>query len=133
MDSLNPQNIKDISKSKNIDQYTRFLEPTIAKGKTKETGRIKPLIGKETRVANIIRSDMKGYLFAGEAVMEMMQEGQIGLAHFIMVNDLRELNLTDSFGGLTRDQIFTHKFEYTQKQDITEHVEQPQKKGIFRR
>ena len=133
MDDLNQHNLQDISKSKNIDQYTRFLEPTIANGKFKETSRVKPLIGKETRVANIIRSDMNGYLFAGEAVMEMMQEGQIGLAHFIMINDQRELNLTDSFGGLTRDQIFTHKFEYTQKQDITEHVDQPKKKGFFRR
>jgi len=123
----------DISQSKNIDQYSRFLEPTIAAGRLKETTRVKPLIGKETRVANIIRSDMNGYLFAGEAVLDFMQEGQIGLAHFVMMNDLRELNLTDSFGGETRNQIFTNKFEYTQKQDITEHIDQPRKKGFFRR
>jgi len=76
---------------------------------------------------------MNGYLFAGEAVLDFMQEGQIGLAHFVMMNDLRELNLTDSFGGETRNQIFTNKFEYTQKQDITEHIDQPRKKGFFRR
>ena len=128
-----PEQHHDISKSKDIDQYTRFLEPTIADGKIKETKRIKPMIGKETRVANIIRSDMNGYLFAGEAILELMQEGQTGLAYFVMINDQRELNLTDSFGGETRNQIFTHKFEYTQKQDITEHVEQPQRKGFFRR
>lgn len=105
----------------------------MALGRRKETERVKPLIGKETRVANIIRSDIRGYLYASEAVLELMEEGQIGLANFIMVNDLRELNLTDSLGGETRDQIFTHKFEYTQKQDITEHVDVPKRSGFFGR
>jgi hypothetical protein len=123
----------DITQSKQLDQYTRFLEPTVALGRKKETDRIKTIIGKETRVANIIRSDMTGYLFGGEAVMEFMEEGQIGLAYFVMINDQRELNLTDSFGGETRDQIFTHKFEYTQKQDITEHIDQPKRKGLLGR
>jgi hypothetical protein len=127
------QRPEDMRKSKDIDQYTRFFEPTVAEGKRKETNRIKPLIGKETRVANIIRSDMNGYLYSSEAIMEMHQEGQLGLAFFIMIQDQRELNLTDSFGGETRDEIFTHKFEYTQKQDITEHVEQPKRKGFFGR
>jgi len=123
----------DITQSKQLDQYTRFLEPTVALGRKKETDRIKTIIGKETRVANIIRSDMTGYLFGGEAVMEFMEEGQTGLAYFVMINDQRELNLTDSFGGETRDQIFTHKFEYTQKQDITEHIDQPKRKGLLGR
>jgi len=125
--------MEDISKSKNIDQYTRFFEPTIPKGKLKEFGRLKPLIGKETRVANIIRSDMNGYMNASDAVQEMMIEGQLNLAQFIMIDDMRELNLTNSFGGITRNQIYTHQFEYTQKQEITEHVQGPPKKGIIRR
>lgn len=131
--SMNAQQMQDISKSKNIDQYTRFFEPTIPRGKLKEYGEIKPLFSKETRVANIIRSDMNGYLYAGKAIQEMKCEGQIGFADFMLVQYMQELNLTDSFGGITRDQIFTHKFEYTQKQDITEHVERPAKKGFFSR
>ena len=130
---MKPENYMDVSKSKDIDQYTRFFEPTIPIGKVKEYGRLKPLIGKETRVANIIRSDVPGYMFGGDCVQEFLIEGQLGLAQFVMISDMRELNLTDSFGGETRDQIFTHKFEYTQKQDIHEHIDQPPKKGFFRR
>ena len=123
----------DISKSKNIDQYTRFFQSTLPPGKLQDYNDTLPLYGKETRVANIIRSDMNGYLYAGKGVQEMLCEGQIGFGHFMMKSYLQELCLTDSFGGITRDQIFTHKFEYTQKQDITEHVQQPQRKGFFRR
>lgn len=131
---MNDRLMDELSKSKNIDQYTRFFEPTIPKGKLKEFERLKPLIAKETRVANIIRSDMNGYMSASDAVQECYVEGQIGLAQFIMISDMRELNLTGSFGGETRNQVLTHKFEYTQKQDITEHVEQPPRKtGFLRR
>lgn len=125
-------NLMEVAKSKNIDQYSRFLEPTIPKGRLTQTDEIKPLVGKETRVANIIRADMNGYLYASEVVMELLNQGQVNLANFVMINDQRELCLTDSFGGLTRDQIFTHKFEYSQKQDITEHIQPTPKKGIFR-
>lgn len=130
---MNHQNMMDISKSKNIDQYSRFFEATIPTGQLKEFSRLKTLIGKETRVANIIRSDMNGYLFGGYCAQTFLEKGQRGLARFVMISDLQELCHTDSFGGETRNQILTNKFEYTQKQDITEHMEQPQKKGFFRR
>lgn len=130
---MNPQNMMDISKSKNIDQYTRFFEPTIPTGQLKEFNRLKTLIGKETRVANIIRSDMNGYIFGGYCAQTFLEKGQRGLARFVMISDLQELTHTDSFGGETRNQILTQKFEYTQKQDITEHMPEPQKKGLFNR
>lgn len=125
--------MQDITKSKNIDQYTRFFEATMPTGQLKEFKRLKTLIGKETRVANIIRSDMQGFMFGGYCAQTFLEKGQRGLARFVMLSDEQELCLTDSFGGETRNHVFGNKFEYTQKQDITEHVEQPQKKGLFRR
>lgn len=124
---------EDMRKSKEIDQYSRFFEPTIPSGQFTEFNRLKTLIGKETRVANIIRSDMNGYIYGGYCAQTFLEKGQRGLARFVMISDLQELAHTDSFGGETRDQILTQKFEYTQKQDITEHIDQPKRKGFFGR
>lgn len=76
---------------------------------------------------------MLGYNYGTECVIEFMNEGQIGLSHFIMIAELRELKQTMSFDAKMLNVIGTHKFEYTQRQDIHEHQDMPQKRGFFRR
>ena len=116
---------------KNIDQYTRFLEPTIPDGQQNYYNPRKPLISKELSVGNIQRTDMISYLFMEEAILEFLKEGQIGLARFLMTEYQSELKLTMSFDGLFMEYIATSKFEYKQSQDITEHVIPQKKKGIL--
>ena len=42
-----------------------------------------------------------------------------------------EFKMSMSFEGRFMDQITTNKFEYTQHQDIHEHVEPVRRKGMF--
>jgi len=123
--------MSDIKKS--IDQYTRFLEPTIPNGQENYYNPRKPLISKELSVGNIERTDMISYLSMEEAILEFLEEGQIGLARFLMTTFQSELKLSMSFDGLFMEYIGTSKFEYKQSQDITEHVIPQKKKGLFRR
>jgi hypothetical protein len=120
----------DLSKQA-IDQYSRFLEPTIPKGQLDYYNDRKPLISKELSVGNIERSDMIGYFDIEDAILEFLEEGQIGVARFLMTRWQTELKLTMSFDGRFMEQITTSKFEYSQKQDIHEHIEPVKRKGIF--
>lgn len=126
--------LEALATKQSIDQFSRFLEPTLPPGQLDYFNPRKPLVGKETSVANIQREDTNSYLFIEEAILEFLEEGQIGLARFLMMLWLSELKLTMSFDGKFMEFVGTHKFEYTQKQDITEHVHPlPKKKGWFRR
>lgn len=120
----------DLSKQ-SIDQYSRFLEPTIPKGQLDYYNDRKPLISKELSVGNIERTDMVSYLDMEDAILEFLEEGQIGCARFLMTRFQSELKLSMSFDANFMKQITTSKFEYTQKQDIHEHMETPKKMGIF--
>ena len=120
----------DLSKQ-SIDQYSRFLEPTIPRGQSEYYNERKPLISKELSVGNIEREDMISYLDMEQAILEFLEEGQIGLARFLMTTFQSELKLSMSFGGRFMEQITTSKFEYTQKQDIHEHVEPVPRKGLI--
>lgn len=122
-----------LANKQSIDQYSRFLEPTIPKGQFEYYNERKPLISKELSVGNIEREDMIGYLDTEQAILEFLEEGQIGLARFLMTLFQSELKLTMSFDGRFLDQITTSKFEYTQKQDIHEHMESAPRKGFFGR
>lgn len=120
----------DLSKQA-IDQYSRFLEPTIPKGQLDYYNDRKPLISKELSVGNIERSDMPGYFDIEDAILEFLEEGQIGAARFLMTRWQTELKLTMSFDARFMEQITTSKFEYSQKQDIHEHIEPVKRKGLL--
>jgi len=120
-----------IKDKQSMDQYSRFLEPTAPKGQTEWFEQRKMLVGKECSVANIEREDMIGYLDLEEAILEFLEEGQIATAKFMLIKFQAELKLTMSFEGRFMDQITTNKFDYTQKQDVTEHVMPMKKKGFL--
>jgi len=123
-----------ISNKQSIDQYSRFLQPTIPKGQLEYYNPRMPLIGKELSIGNIQREDMISYLSTEEAILEFLEEGQLGLARFMMTLFQSELKLSMSFDGLFMEFISTSKFEYKQSQELTENVNVPQKKkGFFRR
>ena len=122
---------REMDTRQSIDQYSKFLEPTMPKGQEEYYNSRKPLIGKELSVGNIERTDMVGNFDMEDAIMEFMEEGQIGLARFMMTRFQSELKLTMSFDGRFMDQITTSKFEYTQRQDIHEHIEPVKHKGFF--
>jgi len=116
---------------RSIDQYSRFLEPTIPKGQENYYNPRKPLIGKELSIGNIERTDMVGNLDMYDAILEFLEEGQIGAARFLLTRFQGELKLTMSFEGLFMEYIGTSKFEYKQTQDITEHLPQQRKRGLL--
>ena len=120
-----------IATKQSIDQFSRFLEPTLPPGQLDYYGPRKPLVGKELSVGNIEREDMISYLDTEQAILEFLEEGQIGLARFMMTTFQSELKLSMSFEGKFMEYISTNKFEYVQKQDITEHVEAQKKRGIL--
>jgi len=121
----------DMATRQTIDQYSKFLEPTMPKGQEEYYNSRKPLIGKELSVGNIERSDMIGNFDMEDAIMDFMEEGQIGLARFLMTRFQSEFKMSMSFDGRFMDQVTTSKFEYTQKQDITEHINHPKKAGLL--
>ena len=124
----NPQVISD---KQSIDQYSRFLQPTIPKGQLDYYNPRMPLLGKELSIGNIEREDMISYLTTEEAILEFLEEGQLGLARFMMTLYQSELKLSMSFEGMFMEYISTNKFEYKQTQDVTEHVDLPKKRGFF--
>jgi len=123
----------DVSRKQSIDQYSRFLAPTIPRGQLDYYNPRMPLVGKEVSIGNIEREDMISYLSTEEAILEFLEEGQLGVARFMMTTFQSELKLSMSFEGRFMEYVSTNKFEYSQKQDITEHVEMPKRKGFFGR
>ena len=116
---------------KTIDQFSKFLEPTIPKGQEEYFNERKPLISKELSVGNIERADMVGNLDMFDAILEFLEEGQIGLARFFMTRFQGDFKMSMSFEGKFLEHISSNKMEYTQRQDIHEHIERPKKTGIF--
>lgn len=116
----------------NIDQYSRFLKPTIPEGQLGYYNPVMPLVGKELSIGNIFREDMLGHLPMITCIQKLLSYGQIGLHRRYMIGFQAELKLTMSFDGLFMEQIAGNKFEYTQEQHVYEHpMEMPKKKGIF--
>jgi len=126
-----PEMPPQINTKQSIDQYSKFLEPTMPKGQEEYYNSRKPLIGKELSVGNIERADMIGNFDMEDAIMDFMDEGQIGIARFLMTRFQSEFKMSMSFDGRFMDQITTNKFEYTQHQDIHEHIEPVRRKGMF--
>jgi len=121
----------NISSKQSIDQYSRFLQPTIPKGEQDYYNPRLPLVGKELSIGNIERGDMISNLTTESAILEFLEEGQIGLARFMMTLFQAEFKMSMSFDGMFLEYISTNKFEYKQTQDLTEHVQMPQKRGLF--
>lgn len=126
----------DVPTGKNIDQFTRFFESNEIlageKGDRKAyiTNR-KPLIGKETSTAIIERQDMLSYRYQTMTILEYMQHGLNQFAIDYLMLHLAELKTTPSIDGTAIKEILANKIEYSQRQDVYEHIEQPRKKGFF--
>ena len=114
-----------------IDQYSKFLEPTVPKGQEEFYNIIKALIGKENSVGNIERTDMIGFFDMDDAIIILLCSGQIQWARHLMVRHQAEFKRSMSFDGRFMDQITTSKFEYTQRQDIHEHMEPVKRKSMW--
>ena len=119
----------------NVDQYSRFLKPTIPSGQLEYYNPIMPLVGKELSVGIIERSDMMGHLPMVTCIQKLLSFGQIGLSRRYMVGLQSELKLTMSFDGRFIDKIASNKMEYRQEQHVYEHMDEPPKKkkmlGVF--
>jgi len=121
----------NVSTKQSIDQYSRFLQPTIPKGEQDYYNPRLPLVGKELSIGNISRDDMISNLTTESAILEFLEEGQIGLARFMMTLFQAEFKMSMSFDGMFMEYISTNKFEYKQTQDLTEHVQMPARKGFL--
>ena len=122
-----------VAVKQNIDQYSRFLKPTIPEGQLGYYNPVMPLVGKELSIGNIERSDMLGHLPMISCIQILLSYGQLGLHRDMMIKFQSELKLTMSFEGRFMEQIASNKFEYTQEQHVYEHgLEEPKKKkGLF--
>ena len=116
----------------NIDQYSRFLKPTIPSGQLGYYNPMMPLVGKELSIGNILREDMLGHLPMITCIQKLLSYGQIGLHRRFMIGFQSELKLTMSFDGKFMEQISSNKFEYSQEQHVYEHgLEEKKKKGLM--
>jgi len=120
-----------ITTKQSIDQYSLFLEPRLPVNQKEYFEKLMPLISKAISIANIDRGDMNSYIAVENVILEALSEGQIGIARFWMTRWMTELGLTMSFDGQFMDLIATNKFQYTQKQDLYEHIDQPRKRGFL--
>jgi len=120
-----------VATKQSIDQYSRFLEPRLPVNQKEYFEKLMPLISKSISIANIKREDMNSYMAVEDVILASLDEGQIGIARFWMTRWMTELGLTMSFDGIFMDHIATNKFEYTQRQDLYEHVETPRRKGFL--
>jgi hypothetical protein len=121
-----------VAVKQNIDQYSRFLKPTIPDGQLDYYNPVMPLVGKELSIGNIARDDMLGHLPMISCIQILLSYGQLGLHRDMMIKFQAELKLTMSFEGKFLEQIASNKFEYTQEQHVYEHgLEEPKKKKGF--
>jgi hypothetical protein len=129
------EDLKDgrVAVKQNIDQYSRFLKPTIPEGQLGYYNPVMPLVGKELSIGNIYREDMLGHLPMVTTIQKLLNYGQIGLHRRFMIGFQAELKLTMSFDGKFMEQIAANKFEYTQEQHVYEHgLDEPRRKrGLF--
>lgn len=117
---------------KRLDQYKRFLDPTLADDQLDYYGPIRPLIGPELSVAYLEREDMLSYLLQVKTTQEMFANGQDDLGLLLMTTMTAELKLSMSREGLVVDNIFSNKMEYSQTQTLHEYQHTPERKpGLF--
>ena len=117
-----------------LDQFSRFVNPTISKGNEEYANRIRPTIGKELSTSFIQREDMSGLMRMGYVAEVFTLKGQNKTAQIIMNWMLRELEGSRSIEGWFGEEIMSgNKMEYTQTQNVHEYQHKPEKKGFFGR
>ena len=121
-----------ISKQR-LDQFSRFVNPTISKGNEDYANRIRPTIGKELSTSFLQREDMSGLMRMGYVAEVFVLKGQDKTAQLIMNWMLRELEGSRSIEGWFGEEIMSgNKMEYTQTQNVHEYQHEAKKKGWFR-
>ena len=119
-----------------LDQFKRFLTHSPPKGQEDYWNERSQLLGPELSVANLERTDMMANTKVVMAILELLENGQIGLARFLMTMYINDLKSTMSLEGVDKKfigQLLSHKIEYSQTQAVHEYQHPAQKKGFFRR
>jgi len=117
---------------KRLDQYKRFLDPTLADDQLDYYGPIRPVIGPELSVANLEREDIFSFILQVKTAQEMFANGQDDLGLLVMTTMTAELKLSMSKEGLVVGNIFSNKMEYTQTQTLHEYQHPAERKrGLF--
>jgi hypothetical protein len=118
-----------------MDQISRFLQPTIPRGEEDRYRVLKPLIGKEMSMGNIMREDMNSNDLMNYGIQELFMFGQEDLAFMFLTNFTAEFKMTMSIDHIMIDGVTKSKIEYDQTYTVHEHQHPPenQKKGFLRR
>ena len=126
--------IKTIDKQR-IDQISRFLQPTLPKGEEERYRILKPLIGKEMSMGNILREDMNSNDTMNYGIQELFLFGQEDLAFTFLTNFLAEFKMTMSINAIMIESLTKSKMEYAKTYTVHEHQHQEPgaNKVIFRR
>lgn len=136
-DEMNPP-FKDETKTidkQRLDQISRFLQPTLPKGEEERYRILRPLVGKEMSMGNILREDMNANDFMNYGIQELFLFGQEDLGFTFLTNFLAEFKMTMSIDHIMIDGVTKSKMEYAQTYTVHEHQHQEPgpKKGLFRR
>ena len=76
---------------------------------------------------------MPSFIDTTQAILEFLEEGQIGLARFLMTTYQNEIKQTMSIDGFFLEGLLRERVQYEQTQHLYEHIEQPKKRGLFGR
>ena len=111
-----------------------FLEPTYVKGQENFDNPRKPLVSKELSCGHIQEHHMGGHLKSVRTALEFLDEGQVGLARYIMKSMQSEFKMTMSIDGEFINNVTKQELRYTQTQHVYDHGEdQKPKRGLFGR
>jgi len=134
MPNFNKDEIQTIDKQR-LDQISRFLQPTLPKGEEDRYRILKPLIGKEMSMGNILRDDMNANDYMNYGIQELFMFGQEDLGFTFLTNFLGEFKMTMSIDHIMIDGVTKSKMEYAQTYTVHEHQHQEPtpRKGLFRR
>lgn len=116
-----------------LDQISMFLEPTYVIGQETYDNPRKQLVSKELSVGNIKEEHMSGHMNSVRTALELLDEGQISEARFVMKYIQSEFKMTMSIGGEFMNNVTKQELRYTQNQHVYEHPAEREKKGFFRR
>lgn len=116
-----------------LDQISMFLEPTYIKGQEDYDNPRKLLVSKELSVGNIKPEDRGGHMRSVRAAQEFLDNGQIGLARFIMKTLQSEFKISMSIEGKFMENITKQELRYTHAQHLYTHQEQQKRRGVLRR
>lgn len=114
-----------------LDQYSRFLRPTLPKGNVEYYDQRIQLLGKELSVANLDKPDILSYIKMSATAKEMLRFGQDELSLDIQVDFVIELKLTMSKDGKVIEYLLSNKMEYVQTQNITEQIKREQRQSLW--